>query len=103
MTNQEIIEKIKFIINEWGDVSTKELELETSPVYSYVNRSDYHLIEYFNKGQIGVTHYINDEACTESEYSYEELDRCTLEEILFIVEDYNIDMINKIVYENGSN
>lgn len=102
MTKIDIIEKITSIIKEWGPITTKQLCIEMSPVYCFMDRNNYRLIESFNEESITVMHYLNDSSTNESEYSYNELTEDILEEIMWIIDDYNNDMINETIYQGGS-
>lgn len=87
-----IIPKIKAIIEEWGAVSTGELQLDCSPCYVSVGNLT-SLVEKFNLHDVDIVTY--DEKGNEIDSfsePYENLSNETLEEIFNAVEEYDIDM-----------
>jgi hypothetical protein len=85
------IERIKDIIQEYGELTNKELETESDIV---IESSDElrTVIERFDSDYAGVVTYTNNENAqlSESDILYENLDEDTLEEIHALLYDYEV-------------
>lgn len=88
----ETISAIKKIIEEWGETNTMKLELGSSPIHKTLGNSICALIENFNKTDVNVMMYHHDNEIGNYSVSYEELEEDTLDEILLILQDYDVDM-----------
>lgn len=88
MIIQEKIEEIKKIIDEWGSVSTGEMELESSPLYNYFSKDSYQLIEEFHKENIKVISYVHETEVGEFDVPYEILKYDLINEIYDIIKKY---------------
>ena len=94
-TKEKTIAKIKRILEEWGNTTSGELSLDHSPCKSSIGEgksSVVELVEYFNRTDVGTIVYQDEQELDENFYSYEELDDNLLDEILNIMEDYDVDM-----------
>jgi len=87
------IESIKTIIQEYGDFTNKELETESDIV---IESSDElrTVIERFDSDYVSVVTYTNNENAqlSESDILYEDLDEDTLEEIFYMLHNYEVDL-----------
>jgi len=88
---QELIERIKSIINEWGSFSVGEVEADCSPCVNSMGRL-VALAEHFNAENVGIEVYEPTSFSSDSQESYtmtyEELEVEVLEEILILAEEY---------------
>lgn len=92
--NNNLISKIREIIDKWGATNSAELQLDCSPSYASVGNLA-SLVEKFNLNSVDVVTY--DKGGNEvDEFSlkYEELKTDLLEEILSVLENYAVDMDN---------
>jgi hypothetical protein len=91
MAKKRDIKKIKKILSEWGSTSVGELQTESSPIVFSVGGVSV-LAERFNVDNVGVTVYNNDEEIEADNMEYEDLSDDTISDILYILEDYDVDM-----------
>jgi hypothetical protein len=89
-SNREFeINKIKEILTEWGDeLTAKDLELETSPVYNSIGEFHTQLVEKFRTDGVTVNEYFNDEFTNDFESEYEYLEDELISEIYKILYEY---------------
>ena len=89
----EKISRIKEIIEEHGETTAADLELDSSPCISSVgNRPNTSiLVERFGKDEVGVFTYVNETETSEDDLKYEELSDEIIDEIFDIMEDYDTD------------
>jgi hypothetical protein len=95
MNRKEKIIKIKEIIIKWGKTTSCELELEFLPCISSIGKNNHNvetLIEEYNLlGVLAIT-YHNDIEIDEDNILYEDLNDYNLNEVLEIMENYDIDI-----------
>jgi hypothetical protein len=90
---KEFIEYIKEVINEWGAVTSGELQLESDPIVNSLNDGEIvELIERFNTDYVSTTIYVNGIETNGQDLEYEELDFELISEIYDIISGYEIDM-----------
>jgi len=87
---QEKIEFIKKVLFTWGDTSTTELELESSPVYNNLTGKICTLVEEFTEDYVHVVTYDDDIDIDEDDIPYEKLSDELIDEIYDLIEQYNI-------------
>jgi len=92
MKKEKIIRKIKRIIDEWGGVSVNEIKNAECPIWSTYSKEGKALIETFNRGDVGITSYVNGIMVDEFDVEYDDLNKDTLSDILSMLEDYKVDM-----------
>lgn len=87
------ISRIKEIIAEWGETTTAELFADHSPCISSVgNRNNVSvLVERFGLHDVGVFTYVGDVEESEDDLTYEELEEDVIDDILYLLEDYDTD------------
>lgn len=96
MTKQEQISEIKRIINEWGSVTSSELELESSPCVNSIGNSIGNisqLVEHFYSDGVEAVTYHDEIELGEEYIYYENLNENTIDEIYHIIEQYELSMI----------
>lgn len=87
-------EKIRFIkrvINDWGETSCCELELDHSPCITSTGNGGGNvceLVEQFHADGVESIVYDDDVEVEYNNYDYEDLDDDIIEEIVFIMEEY---------------
>ena len=86
---QNKIDRIMGILNMWGQTTTSELELESSPVYNNLTGRICSLVETFNPKYVGVVTYDDDIDINEFDVNYEDLSNELLDEIYEIMENYD--------------
>jgi hypothetical protein len=92
---EKTIARIKHILEEWGNTTSGELNLDHSPIKNSIGEGKsgvVELVEYFNHTDVGTIVYQDEQELDENFYSYEELDDDLLDEIANIMEDYDVDM-----------
>jgi hypothetical protein len=92
---EKTIARIKHILEEWGNTTAGELQLDHSPCKNSIGEgksSVVELVEYFNHTDVGTIVYQDEQELDENFYSYEELDDDLLDEIANIMENYDVDM-----------
>ena len=92
MTKEKTIKRIKEIINEYGSVSTGELELDSSPMVNSIGGKIFQLVEYFRLNTVSTTVYHDDIELFDIDVNYNDLSKDVLDEILDILVDYETDM-----------
>lgn len=93
------ISKIKAIISKWGNTSSIELELDHSPCKNSIGNGKENvseLIEEFYSDYVSTIVYNNEISIGYNDYNYEDLSDEIIDEILEIVEKYNVDMEKNI-------
>jgi hypothetical protein len=93
---EKLIRKIKRILEEWGNTTSGELQLDHSPLKNSIGESKtaiVELVEYFNHTDVGTIVYQDEQELDENFYSYEELDDELLYEIENIIANYEVDML----------
>lgn len=90
MTKPKCIKEIKSLISKNGEVSTKDLELDTSPVYDAISPGVIELIERFGSTHITVKRYDNDTEVDEFEVPYEGLTEDMLNDVHYELEQYDV-------------
>ena len=91
-TKEVIIGKIRAILSEHGDVSTAELQLDSSVVYQSNGKDNFSLIEQYRYADVGVVAYVHETVTDEFDVDYGELSIDQLDEILEHLEGYKLDM-----------
>jgi len=88
------IGKIKKIITEWGSTSCGERERDHSPsMNSMAGGNIAELVEEFNVNGVSAVTYDDEIEIGWNDYNYEELPDEIIDEILEIVEEYEVDML----------
>jgi len=87
MQKRTIIKKIKAIINKFGELTSAQMELSSSPCFASTG-SVSQLCETFGHHKVTVITYIRDNEEGEDYIAYELLDKDLLSEILMNLEDY---------------
>lgn len=85
------IERIKEILTEWGnddELTAKDLELSTSPVYNSIGEFHTQLVERFSTDGVTINEYFNDELTNDFESEYEDLEDELISEIHTILYEY---------------
>jgi hypothetical protein len=85
------IEQINEILTEWGndgELTAKDLELSTSPVYNSIGEFHIQLVEKFSTDGVTINQYFNDEFTNDFECEYEDLEDELISEIYTILYDY---------------
>lgn len=88
------IEQIKTIIQRWGETSSSELMLDSSPCIETVGNTPNvsMLVETYRERTCEVVTYVHDGEVDSNTVSYDELPEDVLDEIVAIMEDYDADM-----------
>lgn len=89
MQKRTIIKKIKAIIQNIGYTTTADMKSGSSPVHRSIGKNHFELAEGFGE-QVKIVEYVGETEITEYELKYEDLDKDTLEEILFELETYEV-------------
>ena len=92
MNKEESIARIKEIIGNWGSTNTSERECDHSPIIDSLGENVCALVENFNYSDVGVIIYHDEIEIDSYDVPYEELDGEVIDEILGIIEDYDVDM-----------
>lgn len=94
MQKKTIIKNIKSIFERLDEtrLTTQELEMSSSPIHKDLGGKSCALIERFNRNDVDVVVYAKDEEIDEYSVDYEELEKNVLEEILYVLEQYEIGM-----------
>ena len=88
---QEKIEFIKKVLSTWGETSTAELELESSPVYNNLTGKICTLVEEFTEDYVRVVTYDDNIDIDEEDVPYEKLSDELIDEIHTIMENYDVE------------
>ena len=98
MQKKTIIKKIKAIIEKHGtggeydkSITAADMQLNASPVISSVGKNTFQLAETFGLHKVTAVIYVHDREESEDYIAYEELEKDVLEEILFNLENYEVD------------
>jgi len=89
------ISRILSILENWGNTTSGELQLDHSPCKSSIGEGKtaiVELVEYFNHSDVGTIVYQDEQELDENSYNYEDLSDDLLDEILNIMENYDVDM-----------
>ena len=103
MTKEQYISDIKSIIDKWGSVTSREQELEASPVYNTFGKDHIQLVERFNRNSVTIVSYIHEIEVDEFDVDYDQLSENLLYDIYDILDQYNVGMektFQKIRNEN---
>lgn len=93
MSKGRTINGIKSVLKKWnGSLTTKDLEMESSPVYQTLGKDHQILIERFYEDEVEVVTYVHGLEVDTNTIPYESLDFDTLDEILNEMETYDIMM-----------
>lgn len=90
MNRNEKVDYIKSVIEEWGGITTCDLELEASPVYNSFNKDSYQLIERFTFEGVGVVSYIHETEVDWFYVDYVDLRDELLDEVVQIMMSYDL-------------
>lgn len=96
MNKVEKISEIKRIIGEWGSVTSSELQLESSPCINSIGNGKNNvsqLIEHFYNDGVDAVTYHDEIELGEEYFNYEDLSDEIIDEIYFIMEEYEADML----------
>jgi hypothetical protein len=103
MTKEQFISEIKSIIDKWGSVTSKEQELEASPVYNTFGKDHIQLVERFNRNSVTIVSYIHETEVDEFDVDYDQLSEELLYDIYDALTQYDVGMektFQKIRNEN---
>lgn len=89
---ESLIKKIKTLIEEWGSFNISEVEHEGSPVVKRMGKDSSQCIDSFDKNGVGTTIYVHEIETETEDIDYEDLSVEILEDVLRIVELYEVDM-----------
>jgi len=92
---QNKIDRIVEILSEWGEITTSELELESSPVYNNLTGKICTLVEEFTEDYVRVVTYDDDIDINEYDVPYEDLSDDLIDEIYEIIDQYDVEQ-NKL-------
>lgn len=90
--SEEKIKEIQSIVNKWGAVTSRELELDSSPCFAVTGTNKNvlgQLVENFNLNSVTVVSYHNAIEINEFEVPYEDLRDDLIDEIYQIIQDYD--------------
>ena len=97
----EIIRKIRAIIEKYGSLSAADLELDSSLVHNSISKDHYILIEGYNLNTVKLVTYVHEMETDEDEIPYEDVSDNNLDEILAQVEQYVAEMDDLIDRAHG--
>lgn len=86
----QVIRKIKNIIDEWGAFCIGDVQSESSPIINNISKDRYILAEKFGLDSATGVEYIDGNEIDEYDYDYEDLDLDTLNDILEIAEEFDV-------------
>ena len=86
---RQVIDQIKRLIELNGSFTTADVQATSSPVISAINKDHYVLAERFHKNSCEGFEYVHETETGSDDYEYERLDLDTLQEILFLAEDWD--------------
>lgn len=90
------ISYIKAVIKEWGETSCGELNLDHSPCLNSIgngNKNISELIENFSADGVYAITYHDEAEINWNKYSYEDLSDDIIDEIYYIIQEYEADML----------
>ena len=82
------IDYIQKTLSEWGETTSCDLELLSSPVYNNVNGTICSLVERFNQNNVTVITYDGENVINEVDIPYSELSDELIDEIKMIIQEY---------------
>jgi hypothetical protein len=88
-----LIKKIQAIIREWGGFSTADVEATSSPVIKTLGKDTCQLAERFELYKVEAVIYVHDNETDTDYIAYKDLDRDTLEEILYLAENWEAECL----------
>lgn len=88
MKRNEMISKIKSIVNEWGVFSINEVDGEECPILSKQNKNSEVLIEKVGTYSVQCTEYVHGKEVDEYDVDYIELTDEQLTDVFRIAEQY---------------
>jgi len=88
LKKSNMIKKIISVIEEYGNVTTGELELDSSPMIGSLGGVIFHLIEGFNLFDVDTTIYDGEVELYNFTVNYIDLPKRLIKEIYFIMLDY---------------
>lgn len=91
MQKRTIIKHIKAIIAKAGEVTSAEMQLGSSPCILSIGSHTCQLVETFGQHKVTAITYVHDREEAEDYFSYEDLSKNILEEILFNLENYQVE------------
>jgi len=91
MQKRTIIKKIRTIIEKVGQTNSCEMELDCSPIISCIGENVVQLAEGFFVNGVKAILYANGEEVDDIHINYEDLRKDVLEEILFNLENYEVE------------
>ena len=95
MKKKKMIEEIKLVIGTWGETSSFELELDSSPCVNSIGNGKNNvaqLAEYFKHDGVGTITYHDDIEIGADFILYEDLEKPVIKEIYNIMVKYNTKM-----------
>jgi hypothetical protein len=102
--SEDKAEKIRFIkrvLNDFGNTSCTELESDHSPSLNSTSGNVCELIEQFNVDGVESIVYDDEIELEYNTYSYEDLDDDIIDEIVFIMEEYEAQSMKDEERRNG--
>lgn len=87
---QEVIDQIKRLIELNGSFTTADVQASSSPVISAINKDHYVLAERFHRNSCEGFEYVHETETGSDDYEYERLDLDTLQDILFLAEEWDV-------------
>jgi len=91
MQKRTIIKKIRTIIEKVGQTNSCEMKLNCFPFINSIGETVSQLAEGFYLNYVKAVTYANGEEVEEVDIDYEDLKKDVLEEILFILENYEVE------------
>lgn len=86
---QEVIGRIRSLIETNGSFTTADVQATSSPVISSVNKNHYILAERFHRDSCEGVEYVHETETNSNDYEYQDLGLETLQEILFLADDWD--------------
>ena len=86
---QEVIDRIKNLIELNGSFTTADVQATSSPVINAINRNHYILAERFHRDSCEGFEYVHETETGSDDYEYKDLDLDALYEILSLAEDWD--------------
>jgi len=90
MQKRTIIKKIKTIINKVGELTSSQMELDSSPCLATMGKDSCQLVEGFGHHKVTAVIYVHETETGEDYIAYEDLSKDILEEILLDLENYEL-------------
>lgn len=92
-TRKENLDYIKNVLREWGGFKINEVEGESCPVFSQIEKDSCWLIETINSDGVEITHYVNEIEVNSNDVNWCDLGDVIIDELSTIVENYEADQI----------